>query len=211
MVIWYKENIIPRAFNKQESVEIRTSLKANAHQLFVSQGVLKTSIEQITSAAAIAKGSFYKFYASKELLFFELLEETQNAIRTPLITIKSKQQTPDRQQLERLLHKMFEQISNDPLIQYMGQDKELLAIRRKVPAETLIAHQQDDQDFIDALIMRWNNKAKPPLRDVVAARMTLLLLISLKQDFLGPRLLTHAVSSAVVSLADCFFSSETQR
>ena len=30
----------------------------------------KTAVDQLTQAVGIAKGSFYKFYASKELLFF---------------------------------------------------------------------------------------------------------------------------------------------
>ena len=34
----------------------------------------KTSVEQLTKAVGIAKGSFYKFYESKEMLFFAVLE-----------------------------------------------------------------------------------------------------------------------------------------
>lgn len=34
----------------------------------------KTSVEQLTEAAGITKGSFYKFFPSKELLFFAVPE-----------------------------------------------------------------------------------------------------------------------------------------
>lgn len=34
----------------------------------------KTSVDQLTRAVGIAKGSFYKFYESKEMLFFAVLE-----------------------------------------------------------------------------------------------------------------------------------------
>ena len=34
----------------------------------------KTSVDQLTKAVGIAKGSFYKFYESKEMLFFAVLE-----------------------------------------------------------------------------------------------------------------------------------------
>ena len=35
----------------------------------------KTSVEQLTEAVGISKGSFYKFFESKELLFFTVLED----------------------------------------------------------------------------------------------------------------------------------------
>ena len=35
----------------------------------------KTSVDQLTKAVGIAKGSFYKFYESKEILFFAVLED----------------------------------------------------------------------------------------------------------------------------------------
>ena len=34
----------------------------------------KTSVDQLTKAVGIAKGSFYKFYESKEMLFFAVLD-----------------------------------------------------------------------------------------------------------------------------------------
>ena len=34
----------------------------------------KTSVDQLTKAVGIAKGSFYKFFESKEMLFFAVLE-----------------------------------------------------------------------------------------------------------------------------------------
>ena len=36
----------------------------------VTLGMKKTSVDQLTKAVGIAKGSFYKFYESKEMLFF---------------------------------------------------------------------------------------------------------------------------------------------
>ena len=40
----------------------------------VTLGMKKTSVDQLTKAVGIAKGSFYKFYESKEMLFFAVLE-----------------------------------------------------------------------------------------------------------------------------------------
>lgn len=40
----------------------------------------KTSVDQLTKAVGIAKGSFYKFYESKEMLFFAVLENVHSEL-----------------------------------------------------------------------------------------------------------------------------------
>lgn len=68
---------MPRAFDESERAGITRRLRQAGRRLFAAQGVVKTSVENLTAAAGIAKGSLYKFYLNKELLFFELLEESQ--------------------------------------------------------------------------------------------------------------------------------------
>ncbi len=202
---------MPRAFNQREERQIGERLRQDGLRLFAAQGVLKTSVEEITRSAAIAKGSFYKFYESKEVLFFELLEETQNAIRAPLLDDKILKSRQTRAHFEKRLHAVFRRVCDDPLIQFMGRESEFLAVSRKVPPKVLLAHQNDDQAFLEALIRKWNMRARPPKRDVVAARMTLLLLVSLQRDFLGEKLFPHGRDAAIASLADCFFAPASRR
>ena len=40
----------------------------------------KTSVDQLTKAVGIAKGSFYKFYESKEMAFFAVLESIHSEL-----------------------------------------------------------------------------------------------------------------------------------
>lgn len=202
---------MPRAFNGREERQIRARLRKDGRKLFAAQGVLKTSIEEIARSAGIAKGSFYKFYGSKELLYFELLEETQNEIRAPLLDDTLPRSRKTRACFEKLIGALFTKICNEPLVQFMGREGDFMAVARKVPPEILTAHQKDDQAFLATLIKIWNAKAKPPPRDVVAARVTLLLLVSLQQGFLGPKLFPHARDAAITSLADCFFAPARDR
>ena len=62
------------AFTEQKNEMIRKDLLDEALRCAVTIGVRKTSVEQLTEAVGIAKGSFYKFFPSKELLFFAVLE-----------------------------------------------------------------------------------------------------------------------------------------
>ena len=40
----------------------------------------KTSVEQLTEAAGISKGSFYKYFESKEMLFLAVLEDIHTEV-----------------------------------------------------------------------------------------------------------------------------------
>lgn len=62
------------AFTEQKNEMIRKDLLDEALRCAVTIGGRKTSVEQLTEAVGIAKGSFYKFFPSKELLFFAVLE-----------------------------------------------------------------------------------------------------------------------------------------
>ena len=62
------------AFTEQKNAMIRKDLLDEALRCAVTIGMRKTSVEQLTEAVGIAKGSFYKFFPSKELLFFAVLE-----------------------------------------------------------------------------------------------------------------------------------------
>ena len=62
------------AFTEQKNEMIRKDLLDEALRCAVTVGMRKTSVEQLTEAVGIAKGSFYKVFPSKELLFFAVLE-----------------------------------------------------------------------------------------------------------------------------------------
>ncbi|MDQ0542294.1 AcrR family transcriptional regulator [Methylobacterium brachiatum] len=66
--------------------ERREDLMNAAERLFLDQGVASTTIEQITAAAGVAKGSFYLHFSSKEDVVGGL---RQRFVATLLDTIKA--------------------------------------------------------------------------------------------------------------------------
>ncbi len=198
---------MPRAFNDNELTAIRARLRDEGARLFAETGVIKTSVEHLATRAGIAKGSFYKFYDTKELLYFELLEDAQNRIRAPLLTGTAR----SRGAFEKRLRALFAQICDDPLVQIMGREAERIAITNRVPPKRLLAHQTQDQQFLDALITRWNMKKSPPKRDAVAARITLLMMLSLQRGFFGDRLFGPAVDVVISTIGDCLFGARVSK
>ena len=63
------------AFTDEQNETIRKDLIREARRCGITIGMRKTSVEQLTNAVGISKGSFYKFFDSKELLFFTVLED----------------------------------------------------------------------------------------------------------------------------------------
>ena len=68
------------AFTDYETEQLRKALLNETRHCAVTLGMKKTSVEQLTKAVGIAKGSFYKFYESKEMLFFAVLENIHSEL-----------------------------------------------------------------------------------------------------------------------------------
>ena len=61
------------SFTEAEKAHIRGKLLEVGREHFAERGLRKTSIEDLTLPAGIAKSSFYAFFDSKEALYLELL------------------------------------------------------------------------------------------------------------------------------------------
>ena len=57
------------AFTDYETEQLHKALLKETRRCAVTLGMKKTSVDQLTKAVGIAKGSFYKFYESKEMAF----------------------------------------------------------------------------------------------------------------------------------------------
>ena len=68
------------AFTEYETEQLRKALLKETRRCAVTLGMKKTSVDQLTRAVGIAKGSFYKFYESKEMLFFAVLESIHSEL-----------------------------------------------------------------------------------------------------------------------------------
>lgn len=79
---------MPTAFTEEEMNRIRSELIHAGIRLSKELGLQKMSVEKLTAAVGIAKGSFYLFFGSKEDFILAIAEyagiETQNMLLTKL-------------------------------------------------------------------------------------------------------------------------------
>ena len=79
---------MPTAFTEKEMKRIRIELIFAGIRLSKELGLQKMSVEKLTAAVGIAKGSFYLFFGSKEDFILEIAkyssEETQKMLLSKL-------------------------------------------------------------------------------------------------------------------------------
>ena len=124
------------AFSAEENAAIRETLLQEARRCAVTLGLRKTSVEQLTEAAGISKGLFYKYFASKELLFFEVLEEGKDL--------------PPDERIANVLLTACSRLSEIGAMKFIEEDSAYLL--RRIPAQVKAEHYHSDEVHIRDLL-----------------------------------------------------------
>jgi AcrR family transcriptional regulator len=143
--------------------------------LFEAYGLRKTSVEDITRAVGISKGAFYLFYASKEELFLEILEQMESELRESILEQTLHPQENARQNVRRVLASFLLTYDTYPLLKKFNQ-ADLDYLIRKLPAERLQAHTHRDRTFFDDFVKKIEREG---LTLKVSPRVTFNLVLSL--------------------------------
>ena len=143
---------MPKGFSEHEKALIQQRLLTEGYKQFSAYGLKKTTVEELAVAAGISKGAFYLFYASKEALFMEVIEETtEKRFRQELLAAVDLPGASPRARLLALLRKAFAIFKAVPMLRFFtGSDYDVLL--RRIPAEQLTRHVANDRQFFDILI-----------------------------------------------------------
>ncbi len=153
---------MPKAWSEREKELIKKTLLSKGKILFEKYGLQKTTVDEIVNAAQISKGSFYIFYRSKEELYFDVLESTEQELREKLFENVFKSGINRQDSFKSFLNRMVELLTSMPLYEQINSTNYEL-ILRKLPAETLQKHIDRDQEdvakyFIDWMDQGWMRK-----------------------------------------------------
>lgn len=76
---------MPKSYSDKEKEYIIKRLKEEAALCLKQYGIKKTTVDELVKRANIPKGTFYLFFKSKELLFFEVINEFHKSIQEKLL------------------------------------------------------------------------------------------------------------------------------
>ena len=185
------------AFTEEQNETIRRDLIREARCCGVTVGMRKTSVEQLTEAVGISKGSFYKFFDSKEPLFFAVLED----IHTECFAAaqKSLQENAAIDPASRTAAAILAAcrwLSETKAFVFIENDAEFLLHR--LPEEVKTAHYHDDETHIRTLLEMGGLQPKGGMALAAATVRGLILTVSHQEQIgvLYPQVLETLVRGA---------------
>ena len=185
------------AFTDEQNEQIRNDLIRAARRCGITIGMRKTSVEQLTNSVGISKGSFYKFFDSKELLFFAVLED----IHTECFAAaqKSLQENAAIDPASRTAAAILAAcrwLSETKAFVFIENDAEFLLHR--LPEEVKTAHYHDDEMHIRLLLEKYDLVPNRGISLAAATVRGLILTVSHKEQIgkLYPQVLETLVYGA---------------
>lgn len=141
---------MPR-FTDIERETINKALLEEGQRLFDVHGLKKVTVDDLTEAVNISKGSFYAFYQSKEHLFavinFKLQEQLYAEMKQYLDKNKS---LPPKELATVLLRHFFKRAMEYPI--FSKTDVATIGhLQRKLPTNIFEEHTLDDKAFVNIL------------------------------------------------------------
>ncbi len=200
---------MPKAFSDKEKLIIRQKLLEEGKKLLERFGVQKTTVEEITRAAGISKGSFYLFYPTKEEFFFEIFESIEKEYRARIFKDVFQDGLPGRESFKRFLENAFHQIDNTPLLQGIVNQSDFEYLMRKLPEEKIAAHLNRDNNFSEEFYQTWSDQGifrKDTDPKGFAGVMKLLFFLILHQPEYSPEEYAATKELFIEILSDYFIS-----
>lgn len=189
------------AFSDFETEQIYKALLAETRRCAVTLGMRKTSVDQLTQAVGISKGSFYRFFTSKELLFFALLED----IHTELYDVAAGELRdniglPPAERAAKAILAVCKRMSDTGVMTFIEND--VKSLLQRLPDNIKSEHYHDDEAHIRALLEANALNPKGGAELATATVRGLILTISHKEQIgeLYPQVLDMLVHGACTEL-----------
>ena len=178
---------MPAGFTDKEKEAIQQGLIEKGRELFGLYGLRKTTIKDITEAVGIAQGSFYKFYDSKEELYFEILDIEEEKIRKELSQdLKIVERNP-KSGIKKLLLDAYGALEENDLIKDLLSGNSYDVLVRKLSEEKIEEHVEMDFAEITPLIRKWQGEGilKEVKPEAITGLLHALFFITLHKGDIG--------------------------
>lgn len=185
------------AFTDFEFEQLQRALLQETRRCAVTLGMKKTSVEQLTRAVGIAKGSFYKFYESKEMLFFAVLEGIHSELFGVADRVMSDDSgLPPSERAAKAILAVCKRLSETGDMVFIENDAKLLL--QRLPENVKTEHYHDDETHIRELLEKHDLAPKGGASLAAAAVRGLILMVSHKTQIgaLYPQVLETLVHGA---------------
>lgn len=173
------------AFSETERRVIKEKLKAAAQECLGKYGVKRTTVDQLVQMAGISKGAFYKFYETKEIIFFEVIEEYQKSVVEELSNRLAQMSKVGRQEFTELLFMIYRKVRLSFMVNVIA-NQEIEYITRKIPESYIYEHHSFDDELAEKLLAHIKTK-KNLTAGVIAAALRAIFMSMLHVREIGEK------------------------
>jgi AcrR family transcriptional regulator len=204
---------MPRSFNENELQKIKSILMIEGKKLFSTIGLKKTTLDDLVKSAGIAKGSFYKFFPSKEVLYMEIIEQEEIELRTRLHEQHLDGESLNTEKIKSFFLSFISFMDEEPLFMKMFSENAIEQLMLKLPAEKLQEHMSNDEDWSYALIRGWQESGYLPemKEDVFAALMRGIFVLFTQKKIIGEKCFRESLDFLFDALAEKIVNSRRNK
>ena len=143
---------MPKVFTQSERAYIKKRLMEEAQICLARYGMRKTTVDELVKRVQISKGTFYLFYPSKEMLFFEVFCALHNDLQNDVLRrIEDLNGNINADTVIELIFDIYKQVDSTFLYSFTASgDLELLV--RKLPPEVAKIHAEKDDLSMERLL-----------------------------------------------------------
>lgn len=169
---------MPIAFTAEERSAITEKLLASARLFVKEQSARKITVEQLTASAGISKGAFYRFYSSKEHLFYALLRQMHAELYGPAMQLLQEGRGTPARQLTQAILAGCRALDESGLCRFWEQDApEILCA---IPPEERRAQQEQEYAVFHRFLTQ-SGTLKVPEEQAVNALRSLILTVPMRK------------------------------
>ncbi|MFX0095654.1 MAG: TetR/AcrR family transcriptional regulator [Candidatus Hodarchaeota archaeon] len=176
-----------KTFSDEEIRIIKAQLIEKGIELFGKQGIRRTSIDELIKGVGIAKGTFYKFYDSKEHLFMDVLQKIEVDLSQELTKVMNQENKPFKELFKLFFKFQFDIAESHPIIQILLQEGEMSQLYRKVSVEALMKSRGFQNNFLLKFIREGQEKRLLINKDskILLALFQAVIMMCNYRDYIG--------------------------
>jgi len=144
--------MMPKPFSDSERTYIKSRLMGEAQACLAQFGMRKTTVDELVKRVNIPKGTFYLFYPSKEMLFWDVFCAIQDQMQADLLRrIDELQGDITVDTITELIFGFYKQ-ADATFIYSFAASGELELLVRKLPPDVVREHTQKDDFSMERLL-----------------------------------------------------------
>lgn len=181
---------MPDGFTDEERERVREALLEAGREQFARFGREKTTIAELTDAAGIADGTFYRFYDSKLALYADVLDREGERLAPELLAPLEAHDDPEPA-IAAFLRTVMDEIETNPLIERLLVDTdEMQRLREFHGTEGVAAEREQSLGYLLPYVEAWYEagRVRGPDPETVANAVRAVTFLTLHRADLGEEL-----------------------